>query len=72
MRTPLALSSALCAAALLAASSLRAEPAAPGVFDVRSFGARGDGAADDTASINRAIDAAAADGGGTVAIAAGD
>ncbi len=38
---------------------------APG-FDVRRFGAAGDGKANDTAAVNRAIDAAAAAGGGTV------
>src|ERR1035437_2563442 len=40
-------------------------------FDVRSFGARGDGKALDSPSINRAIDAAAASGGGTVFFPAG-
>ena len=41
--------------------------AAPsGNFDVRTFGAAGDGKALDTAAINKAIDAAAAAGGGTV------
>ena len=72
MRTPFAFFSAFCAAALLAACALRAEPSAPGVFDVRSFGARGDGTADDTAAIDRAIGAAAGAGGGTVSFAAGD
>ncbi|MBM4013641.1 MAG: hypothetical protein FJ293_01585 [Planctomycetes bacterium] len=41
-------------------------------FDVRAFGARGDGEALDTAAIQRAIDAAATVGGGTVRFAAGD
>jgi polygalacturonase len=40
-------------------------------FDVRSYGATGDGRALDTAAINRAIDAAAAAGGGTVRFSAG-
>ncbi|HEX9106627.1 MAG TPA: glycoside hydrolase family 28 protein, partial [Longimicrobiales bacterium] len=41
------------------------------VFDVRAYGARGDGRAIETEAINRAIDAAAANGGGTVYFGAG-
>ncbi len=40
--------------------------------DVRAFGARGDGHTDDTAAIRRAIEAACADGGGTVFFPAGE
>ena len=40
-------------------------------FDVREFGAKGDGKTLDTPAINRAIEAAAASGGGTVYFAAG-
>jgi polygalacturonase len=40
-------------------------------YDVRSFGATGDGATLDTAAINKAIDAASAAGGGTVVFPAG-
>jgi polygalacturonase len=43
----------------------------PDATDPRVFGARGDGAADDTASLQRAIDACAAGGGGVVRLAEG-
>jgi hypothetical protein len=42
-----------------------------GVFDVRKYGAKGDGKALDSPAINKAIDAAAAAGGGTVLFTAG-
>src|ERR1035438_1797574 len=41
-------------------------------YDVRAFGAVGDGTTVDTSAINRAIDAAAAAGGGTVYFPAGN
>jgi polygalacturonase len=43
----------------------------PAAFDVRTFGARGDGKTLDTDAINRAIEAAHAAGGGTVRFGAG-
>lgn len=43
-----------------------------GFFSVRAFGATGDGRTLDTDSVNRAIEAAAAVGGGTVIFPAGD
>ena len=43
----------------------------PRAFDVRTFGATGDGKTLDTGAINQAIDAAAAAGGGTVLFPAG-
>jgi len=42
-----------------------------GAFDVKKFGAKGDGKALDSPAINKAIDAAAAAGGGTVLFTAG-
>jgi polygalacturonase len=68
-RTSLKAMASLIGGAFLPFSSSRAAaaPAAPmGGFDVRAFGARGDGATIDTAAINAAIEAAAQGGGGTV------
>jgi len=46
--------------------------AATGFYDVRAFGATGDGRTIDTPAINRAIDAAGSAGGGTVYFRAGN
>src|ERR1700751_422111 len=49
-----------------------ASPASPPlVFDVRAYGAKADGRSIDTPAINRAIEAAASAGGGTVVFPAG-
>jgi len=59
-------------AAIAIAQSSAPSSAHAGVwFNVRQFGAKGDGAATDTPAINRAIEAAAAAGGGTVLFPAG-
>ena len=54
-----------------AASHAPSPAPAPGIFDVRTYGAVGDGKTVDTPAINKAIDAAAAAGGGTVVFPAG-
>ena len=55
-----------------AAAQRRGAPAmAPNLFDVRAYGAKGDGKAIDTPAVNAAIDAAAAAGGGMVVFPAG-
>jgi polygalacturonase len=58
-------------AATAPASAPATRPAAQHHFDVRAFGAKGDGATLDTQAIAAAIDAAEAAGGGTVYFPAG-
>src|SRR5579875_1477742 len=53
------------------AAQANARASASGIFDVRSFGATGDGNTLDTAAINRAIEAASGAGGGVVRFPSG-
>jgi polygalacturonase len=64
--------SAVSAIPALAASKKAAAPAlSPLLFDVRTYGATGDGKTVDSPAINKAIEAAEAAGGGTVVFPAG-
>lgn len=56
---------------LSVAAGLGAHKAGPGAFDVRDFGAIGDGITLDTQAIQAAIDRCAAEGGGRVVLAGG-
>ena len=70
-RLLLPVSLALCLAAAPARAQAPAPGAAPASYSVRAYGATGDGKTLDTDAINRAIEAAAAAGGGTVEFPAG-
>jgi polygalacturonase len=69
----------LCLALLLCGLSVRAAdasgpvatPAPATTFNVRDFGAQGDGHTKDTAALQKALDACASAGGGTVVVPAG-
>ena len=65
------LSTALCVAMGCAAANRPGGASPAGQFDVRQFGARGDGTTLDTDAVNNAITAAHAAGGGTVVFPAG-
>jgi hypothetical protein len=54
-----------------AAQAATARPQAPPVFNVRDFGAKGNGSANDTPAVNKAIAAASKAGGGIVEFPAG-
>lgn len=61
----------LCVCVFLIASSSASQTDASGIFNVRDSGAFGDGQTNDTAAIQKAIDACALSGGGTVLFPAG-
>lgn len=62
----------ICSLAALVISTSASAQTPARVYDVRTHGATGDGMTLDTVAINRAIDAAAAAGGGTVYFPAGE
>src|SRR6185437_7824943 len=62
---------ALPAVALAASKQKKRESSAAGIFNVREYGARGDGKTLDTNAVNRAIEAAATAGGGLVLFPSG-
>lgn len=68
---PAAILSFVVCIALVGCVTERHEAKAKGVYNVRKFGAKGDGKNLDSPAINKAIEAAAAQGGGTVLVPAG-
>ncbi|HEX3084041.1 MAG TPA: glycoside hydrolase family 28 protein [Pyrinomonadaceae bacterium] len=64
--------SLLCSGASRLTSSSAQRAVDASAYNVKTFGAKGDGKAVDTAAINKTIDAAAAAGGGTVYFPAGN
>jgi polygalacturonase len=65
------LSACLAALCLLLAPAVFAQTSPPAFYNVRAYGATGDGQTLDSPAINQAIEAAAAAGGGTVILPAG-
>ena len=55
----------------IAASTAALEAQTPSLFNIRQFGAAGNGTSSDTAAINKAIETCADAGGGTVYVPAG-
>jgi polygalacturonase len=74
MSTPAMAAAALGASVRGAAAAQEQLQQSPGarVYDIRTFGAKGDGTTLDTAAVQAAIDACANEGGGTVIVPAGD
>ncbi|MDW5267438.1 MULTISPECIES: glycoside hydrolase family 28 protein [Acidobacteriaceae] len=69
--SPLAIAAAATTVGRTALAESPAVAAAEGMFNVRTYGATGDGKTVDTPAVNRAIEAAAAKGGGMVLFPAG-